>query len=176
MPIRLSIELCETQYAFTNSKGVDHFLRFPTGIPVERKVYLSGVPSQHEPEVKLFGVHDSSSNLTISFHSNCESCDRLFYTECEIKNTAILVESTKYKYSQRRPVYTTVDEYDVSLPNEWVCNRCIREAILADFPQPVFPEEANLTELASRLSPEEIDREIERLTEQLNILSYYAGI
>lgn len=175
MPIRLSIELCDTQFAFSNSKGVDHFLRFPTGIPIEKKVYVSGVPSYHETEVKLFGVHDSSSVLTIAFISNCESCGCLLYSECEIKNTRILTESTKYKYSQRRPVYTTEDEHDVFLPNEWVCTRCIREAILEDTPQPsLAPPQA--LEPQPRLSPEEIDRQIECLTEHLNYLRRFTGV
>ena len=166
MPIRLSIELCEIQYAFTNSKGVDHFLRFPTGVPIERKVYLPGIPSHVEAEVNLFGVHDSSSNTTIAFLTNCESCDCLFYTDCEIKNTRILVESDKYRYSQRRPVFTTDDEYDVFLPNEWVCDHCVRIALLADTPFANDPQPENISELDA----EAIDQEIVRLAERISLL------
>ncbi|QSM07157.1 suppressor of gene silencing [Snake melon asteroid mosaic virus] len=171
MPIRLSIELCETQYAFTNSQGVDYFLRSPTGIPIEKKVYLSGIPSYVETEVKLFGVHDSSSNLNVAFLTNCETCSCLFYTECEIKNTRILVESDKYRYSQRRPVFKTDDEYDVFLPNEWVCNHCIREAILADTPFENDPQPDPDSPLdAPELDAEDIDYEIVRLADRINLL------
>lgn len=118
-----------------------------------------------ETEVKLFGVYDSSSNLTVAFLSNCESCGCLFYTDCEIKNTRILVESNKYRYSQRRPVFRTDDEHDVFLPNEWVCNRCIREAILADTDyDDSLPDPTSVLDV-SDVDAEEIDREIVRLAD-----------